>query len=314
MTLTSRRVKQCADLVRRCANGSRKSQWRRIFFVLVKDDRLYRQIIPGLPGPYGAGRDNPTIQHNVQLQHQGKTMKEVTTDNREWFQDWANEYDSTLGKVKRHHKMLDQVVRSSGIKRDDLVLDIGCGTGLLSLKFLDKAECDITAIDSSAEMLEIFQEKIKKCRLTGKIHCMQKSAEDMDFGPDKFDIVAATVSLHHVKSKEPVIRNIYGCLKSGGRFVIGEIDMDTTGKPDDPDRLLRILDYLTKELVLVMKEGGVQAFERMYDNGKKHILNDGEYCIGFGQWAELCRDAGFEKVEVNPVEGFEWFKVLVATK
>ena len=136
-------------------------------------------------------------------------MKQVTGDNREWFQDWANEYDNTLGKVKRHHKMLDLVVKVSGIKRNDHILDIGCGTGLLSLKFLNKTDCMITAIDSSAQMLRIFQEKIEKYNLTEKIHCTQKSAEDMDFRSDQFDIIAATVALHHVEFKEPVIRNIY---------------------------------------------------------------------------------------------------------
>jgi len=241
-------------------------------------------------------------------------MKHVNEDNREWFEEWANEYDSTLGKVQRHHKLLDLVVKVSGIQRNDQVLDIGCGTGLLSLKFLNKAECTITAIDSSSQMLKIFQEKIEKYNLTEKIHCAHESAEDMNFKPDQFDIIAATVALHHVKCKEPVIKNIYTSLKGGGRFVIGEIDMDTTGRLDDPRRLSRILNYLNKEFVLVMKEGGVQAFERMYDNGKKHILNDGEYCIGFGQWTKLCRNAGFKNVEVSPVKGFAWFKVLVATK
>jgi len=121
------------------------------------------------------------------------------------------------------------------------------GTGLLSLKFLNKTDCTITAIDSSARMLKIFKEKIEKCNLAAKIHCAQKSAEDMDFTSNQFDIIAATVALHHVKLKEPVIQNIYDYLRDGGRFVIGEIDMDTTGKPDDPQRLVRILNYLTKE-------------------------------------------------------------------
>ena len=235
-------------------------------------------------------------------------------DNREWFQEWANEYDTTLGKLKRHHKLLDLVVKESGIQKNERVLDIGCGTGLLSLKFLNTADCRITAIDSSPQMLRIFQEKIEKYHLAEKIHCEQESAEEMDFKPGQFDIVAATVSLHHVKFKEPVIKNVYHYLEDGGRFVLGEIDMDTTGRPDDPKRLSRILNYLTEELALAMKEGGIPAFERMYDNGKKHILNDGEYCIGFGQWAQLCRDAGFKNVEVRPVKGFAWFKVLVATK
>ena len=241
-------------------------------------------------------------------------MKHVNKENREWFQEWANEYDTTLGKLKRHHKLLDLVVKVSGIQRNDRILDIGCGTGLLSLKFLSQKDCTITAIDSSPQMLRIFQEKIETCNLAEKIHCIQESAEDMDLKPGQFDIIAATVSLHHVKFKEPVIKKVYSSLKGGGRFVIGEIDMDTTGRLDDPKRLSRILNYLTEELVLAMKEGGIPAFERMYDNGKKHILNDGEYCIGFGQWAKLCKNAGFKNVEVSPVKGFEWFKVLAATK
>ena len=241
-------------------------------------------------------------------------MTPIPKDNREWFQDWANEYDTTLGKIKRHHKLLDLVVRESGIQRNDHILDIGCGTGLLSLKFLNKKDCTITAIDTSPQMLRIFEEKIEKCHLTEKIQCIQQSAEDMDFKPQQFDIIAATVALHHVEHKQPVINNIYDYLKDGGRFVIGEIDMDTTGRLEDPRRLERILQYLNDELVLALKEGGVQAFERMYDNGKKHILNDGEFCIGFGQWAKLCKNAGFKKVKVSPLKGFVWFKVLVATK
>jgi ubiquinone/menaquinone biosynthesis C-methylase UbiE len=241
-------------------------------------------------------------------------MTHAGGDNREWFQDWANEYDTTLGKLQRHHKMLDLAVRVSGIKKNDRVLDIGCGTGLLSLKFLNAADCAVTAIDSSPQMLGIFEDKIARCGLTEKIQCRQMSAEDMDFPGNQFDIIAATVALHHVKDKEPVIRKIHAFLKDGGRFVIGEIDMDTTGNLEDPERLAGILGYLTEELKLAMKEGGVPAFERMYDNGKKHILNDGEYCIGMDQWAGLCRDAGFTKLKISPVKGFRWFKVLAATK
>lgn len=241
-------------------------------------------------------------------------MDPITRNSREWFRDWANEYDSTLGKLGRHHAMLDLVVQESGVRNRDRVLDIGCGTGLLSLKFLDAAECTITAIDSSAEMLALFRDKIEKCHLSSHVRSYQMPAEEMELPPREFDIIAATVSLHHVKEKEPVIRRVFDLLKEGGRFVLGEIDMDTTGPHDDPVRLKRILKYLTSELELAIMEGGVLAFERMYDNGKKHILNDGEYCIGFDQWAALCKDAGFMHVDIIPVNQYEWFKVLVARK
>ncbi len=241
-------------------------------------------------------------------------MKKQNTVTKKWFKDWSNEYDNTLGKVHRHHKLLDLVVESSGVKDGDKVLDIGCGTGLLSLKFLDKADCLIYGIDSSPEMLEIFKSKIDKFQLSENISCKLGDAENLDFENEKFDIIASTVTLHHVKSKYPVIEKIYEFLKPGGKFVLGDIDVDTTGNLEDPKRLLRIIDFLKNEFVLALKEGGVKAFSRMYDNGKKHILNDGEFCISFKQWKEICKKANFKKVTIKPLSEFKWFKVLIAVR
>jgi len=241
-------------------------------------------------------------------------MKKQNTVTKNWFKDWSNEYDNTLGKVQRHHKLLDLVVESSEVKEGELVLDIGCGTGLLSLKFLEKADCLIYGIDSSPEMLEIFKNKIDKLNLSERISCKLEDAENLDFEKKFFDVIASTVTLHHVKNKYPVIKKIYELLKSGGKFILGDIDMDTTGDLRNPERLLRIINYLKQEYVLALKEGGVEAFSRMYDNGKKHILNDGEYCISFKQWKEICKKAGFKKITVKRLPEFKWFNVLIACK
>ncbi len=241
-------------------------------------------------------------------------MNKKNTVTKNWFKDWSNEYDNTLGKVKRHHKLLDLVVESSGVKGGDIVLDIGCGTGLLSLKFLNKADCIIYGIDNSPEMLEIFKRKIDKFCLSGKIFCKIGDAENLDFEKNFFDIIASTVTLHHVKNKYPAIKKIYKLLKAGGKFIIGDIDVDTTGDLRDPKRLLRIIDFLKEEFVLALEEGGVTAFSRMYDNGKKHILNDGEFCVSFKQWKEICKKAGFKKITIKPLPKFKWFKVLIAVR
>jgi ubiquinone/menaquinone biosynthesis C-methylase UbiE len=241
-------------------------------------------------------------------------MKKQNTVTKDWFRDWSNEYDNTLGKVQRHHKLLDLVVDTSGVKDGDKVLDIGCGTGLLSLKFLRKTDCLIYGIDNSPDMLEIFKGKIKELNLSERISCKLGDAENLEFKNREFDIIASTVTLHHVKDKYPVIKKIYELLKAGGKFVLGDIDVDTTGNLEDPERLLRIIDFLKDEFVLALKEGGVQAFSRMYDNGKKHILNDGEFCVSFKQWKEICEKAGFKKMAIKPLPKFKWFKVLVAVR
>lgn len=243
-----------------------------------------------------------------------KTKEKMHKVTKEWFKNWANEYDETLGKVKRHHKLLELVVNLSEVKNGDKVLDIGCGTGLLSLKFIKKADCFITGIDTSPQMLAIFKNKIKQLSLADRISCMRSNAAFLRFPNNSFDIVASTVTLHHIKNKYPVIKKIHNTLRPGGRFILGDIDMDTTGSLEDPKRLLRILGYLQDELLLALKEGGVDAFKRMYDNGKKHILNDGEYCISFRQWKDICQKAKFRKVKIKSLPQFKWFKVLVAVK
>jgi Methylase involved in ubiquinone/menaquinone biosynthesis len=237
--------------------------------------------------------------------------KTVTTA---WFKEWSNEYDKTLGKVKRHHELLDLVARLSGVKDNNMVLDIGCGTGLLSLKFLDRAHCTILGIDNSKNMLSIFDKKIKKLSVGKTIKTRFEDAASLSFHHNTFDVVASTVTLHHLKNKYPSIKKIHNILKPGGRFVIGDIDVDTTGKLTDVRRLKKLLAFLNDELAFALKDGGVDAFRRMYDNGKKHILNDGEYCISFAQWAALCKRAGFEKITIHPLPKFKWFKVLVAEK
>ncbi len=210
--------------------------------------------------------------------------------------------------------MLDLVVKLSNVQNNDAVLDIGCGTGLLSLKFLEKAKCSVSAIDNSSEMLAIFKDKIKRLDIDENVSCKLEDAETVDFKNESFDIVASTVTLHHVKDKYPAIKKIHNILKPGGRFVLGDIDVDTTGDLTDPKRLFRIIDFLKQELAIAIQEGGIDAFNRMYDNGRKHILNDGEYCISFEQWRELCLRAHFSQITIKPLPKFEWFNVLVATK
>lgn len=241
-------------------------------------------------------------------------MKTNSKISGNWFADWANEYDRTLGKIQRHHNLLELVVKQSKIKKHDKILDIGCGTGLLSLKFLKQADCNITAIDSSIEMLNIFKSKIERLSLNLNIECDLQDASSLDFKNNSFDIVASTVTLHHLKNKLPTISKIYDILKPNGKLVIGDIDIDTTGDILDTNRFLKIFNYLKDELLFALNDGGVEAFSRMYDNGKKHILNYGEYCISFEQWKNLCKQAGFKKIYVYNLPDFKWFKVLKALK
>ena len=241
-------------------------------------------------------------------------MKNDRLITRNWFDRWSNEYDRTLGSISFHRGLLDLVVRNSKVKNGDKVLDIGCGTGLLSLKLLQKAGCLITGIDNSKDMLAVFKDKIGKLRLGSNISCELMDADSVDFKSNTFDLAVSSVVLHHLKEKVAPLKKIYKVLKPGGVFIIGEIDMDSRGEHTDTQRLRRIIRVLEQEWIPALESVGIGAFSKMYDNGKKHILNDGEYCVSLKRWADICRKAGFSPVSIKRVPRHKAFGIVVAKK
>lgn len=241
-----------------------------------------------------------------------KKDHKITTRN--WFNRWSNKYDRTLGSIGFHRELLDLVVRSAKVKDSSKVLDIGCGTGLLSLKLLQEYGCSITGIDISEEMLAIFKNKIKELGLDQKINCRLMDIDSLNFKNNTFDLAVSSVVLHHLKDKLKALKKIYKLLKPGGLFVVGEVDMDSTGSHADTKRLQRMLRVLEQEWIPALKDVGVEAFEHMYINGIKHILNQGEYCLSFKQWAAICRKAGFKAVTIKRTPHYKCFGIVVAKK
>jgi SAM-dependent methyltransferase len=75
------------------------------------------------------------------------------------------------------------------IKANSSLLDIGCGTGRVSLHF-SNLDIQITGIDYSQKMLDIFQGKLSQLRLEIsskiKIHCFDMTDFDLN---EKFDLI-----------------------------------------------------------------------------------------------------------------------------
>lgn len=98
------------------------------------------------------------------------------------------------------------------------LLDLGCGTGLYSIRALEKGAI-VTGIDISEKMLSLAQEKVKTLSL--QINFVLGDMEHLPFNNDSFDVVLSVTSLEFSKNPEMVLREILRVLKKGGKTVIG---------------------------------------------------------------------------------------------
>ncbi len=94
-------------------------------------------------------------------------------------------------------------------KKDEYILDMGCGEGTLAIE-IQKRGAKVKAIDLSADMVE-------KAKAKG-IDASVMSITSMDFKKE-FDGVFSNAVLHWIRDSDIVIKNVNKVLKNGGRFV-----------------------------------------------------------------------------------------------
>ncbi|XP_045817443.1 ribosomal RNA small subunit methyltransferase, mitochondrial [Trifolium pratense] len=113
-------------------------------------------------------------------------------------------------KTKGQHiltnpRILDTIVRKSAINPTDTVLEIGPGTGNLTLKLLE-ASHEVIAIEIDHRMVNILENRTHKRGLRNKLRLITKDALRTEFPP--FDLVVANIP--YSISSPLLIKLLYG--------------------------------------------------------------------------------------------------------
>ena len=125
----------------------------------------------------------------------------------------------TLGRLD---KIYDQL--ASRIKKGDKVLDLGCGTGALSLRAAQRG-ARVKGIDINSRMLEIAQIRADKTKLSPKIEfCEMGVAELGQEEADSYDVVMSGLCFSELTEDELSfsMREAKRILKPGGLLLVAD--------------------------------------------------------------------------------------------
>jgi ubiquinone/menaquinone biosynthesis C-methylase UbiE len=191
-------------------------------------------------------------------------MKKIKVfDSASGYDLAAKEYDkreSYLGSFEK-----DQVIPLLGDLKGKKVLDIGAGTGRLSLK-LAQAGAEVTALDVSEKMLDELTRKNKK------IKTVIGDAESLPFENETFDLATAAFLIVHLKDPTRFFDEVYRVLKNEGLFLVTNINQKDPPKIKAhdhdfviesfyhrPEKIREILESLAFgiEQEIFVKENGV---------------------------------------------------------
>lgn len=123
---------------------------------------------------------------------------------------------------------MDLITRAAGTMSPHAtdILDIGCGAGNYTLKFLQVVpDCNCTLIDLSQPMLDRAHARVSEVT-SGNITCIQADVRDLDLGKERFDVIMGAAVFHHLRTDaewEQVFRQCFEALKPGGSFWISDL-------------------------------------------------------------------------------------------
>lgn len=116
------------------------------------------------------------------------------------------------------------------------VLEIGCGTGILSFLIAPHVE-RIVAVDAAEGMIDVLKDKLKRDgapKNVVPVAVLLEDPEDASLPPAdtsrpdgerlKFDLILSHLVLHHIPELEGVLKTILGCLAPGGCVMLTDFE------------------------------------------------------------------------------------------
>jgi len=140
-----------------------------------------------------------------------------TRNKAEKFWDkTTNIYDQVEKKDEQTYLKMIEKTRKY-IKVSDVVLDYGCGTGLVSNEIAENVKV-IHAIDISSRMIEIAKNKADGCKIEN-IDYTKSTIFDERYKKGSFDVILVFYMLHLLEDPHKVMQRINELLKQGGLII-----------------------------------------------------------------------------------------------
>jgi ubiquinone/menaquinone biosynthesis C-methylase UbiE len=214
--------------------------------------------------------------------------------------DWDRHviHAEEVARSQGFQRLRDRILSLAAPRPGDEVVDIGAGTGLLTLPLAESVQ-RVWALDISPSMCEYLRTKAASAGFDN-VEVAVASAASLPLVDGSADLVVSNYCFHHLADhdKERALSEVMRVLRPGGRLVFGDM-MFRVGVGDPRDR--RLVGQKVR-LLLRQGRGGVW---RLAKNGVRLAGRRWEKPARADWWEAALERCGFveARVELQEHEG-----------
>jgi ubiquinone/menaquinone biosynthesis C-methylase UbiE len=189
----------------------------------------------------------------------------------------------------------DLVLELARLASGERVLDVGAGTGLLTVSAAPHV-AHIAAVDVSPAMCRHLKQELDRHAIDNAV-VLHGTATDLPLDDAAVDVVVSNYCFHHLHDadKRRALAEIRRVLRPGGRLVFADV-MFRLSVVSSRDRAVIVL------LVRRIAARGPAGLLRLLKNATRIAARRWEYPATVEWWRAALTDAGFEDVMVRALE------------
>ena len=190
-------------------------------------------------------------------------------------------------------KVTAAVLAAAHVRPGDLVIDLGCGAGLVSLPLTERG-ARVLAVDASQILLARLERAARDRSLSG-IEVLARPIDCLALPACSADLIVTSYALHRLRDadKQRLVVAAYHWLKPGGTFVVADMmfGRGTTSR----DRAI------IKSKVRVLARRGLGGWWRIAKNGCRYLVRVREHPVSISAWTAMFAGAGFTGITASSI-------------
>ncbi len=215
------------------------------------------------------------------LQKAGLTLQRVVWSRR--ATSWDEMSNPGLDRV------VGEVLRLVGDRPDANALDLGCGSGQLSIPLASQVK-SVVALDIAPKMIELLRSKLETGGITN-VTAAVGSVQQYGIVNGSVDLVCSNYVLHHLSDNEKLrfVKDCFEWLVPGGELIFGDMMFGRGSTADDR--------AVIADKVKILMKKGIGGYWRIAKNGVRYLFRFQEKPISLAAWVDMLKKVGF--VEIN---------------